>query len=78
MLAELVDLVIGVDTHTDTHTAAVVTAATGAIVTTVTVPADAEGYAELVELADGQRIGLLVVDRTLPPRSGYAAVGDTR
>jgi hypothetical protein len=27
ILAELVDLVIGVDTHKDTHTAAVVTAA---------------------------------------------------
>jgi transposase len=52
MLAELVDVVIGVDTHTDTHTAAVVTAATGALVATVTVPADADGYTELVELAD--------------------------
>lgn len=52
MLAELVDVVIGVDTHTDTHTAAVVTAATGAVLTTTTVPANAEGYAELVELAD--------------------------
>jgi transposase len=52
MLAELVDVVIGVDTHTDTHTAAVVTAATGALVATATVPADAEGYVELVELAD--------------------------
>lgn len=52
MLAELVDVVIGVDTHTDTHTAAVVTAATGALVATVTVPSDAEGYAELLEFAD--------------------------
>ena len=30
MLAELVEIVIGVDTHKHTHTAAVVTAATGA------------------------------------------------
>ena len=30
MLADLVELVIGVDTHKDTHTAAVVAAATGA------------------------------------------------
>jgi transposase len=29
MLAEVVELVIGVDTHKDTHTAAVVAAATG-------------------------------------------------
>jgi transposase len=39
MLAELVDLVIGVDTHKHTHTAAVVMAATGALVAQVTVPA---------------------------------------
>jgi transposase len=52
MLAELVDVVIGVDTHADTHTAAVVTAATGALLTTVIVAADADGYAELVELVD--------------------------
>lgn len=40
MLAETGELVIGVDTHTDTHTAAVVTAATGALVDTITVSAD--------------------------------------
>jgi transposase len=51
-LADLVDVVIGVDTHTDTHTAAAVTAATGAILATVTVAADADGYNELVEFAD--------------------------
>jgi hypothetical protein len=51
-LAETVDVVIGVDTHTDTHTAAAVTTATGALVATVTVSADADGYAELVEFAD--------------------------
>jgi len=43
MLAELVEVVIGVDTHKDTHTAAVVTAATGAVLEQVTVPADAGG-----------------------------------
>ena len=31
MLAELVDVVIGVDTHKHTHTAAVVAAGTGAV-----------------------------------------------
>ena len=30
MLAEVVELVIGVDTHKDTHTAAIVAATTGA------------------------------------------------
>ncbi|MCF7553724.1 transposase [Pseudonocardia sp. WMMC193] len=51
-LVDSVDVVIGVDTHTDTHTAAVVVAATGAVPATVTVSADAEGYAELLEFAD--------------------------
>jgi hypothetical protein len=39
MLADLVELVIGVDTHKQTHTAAVVAAATGAVLQQVTVPA---------------------------------------
>ncbi|WP_344428576.1 IS110 family transposase, partial [Pseudonocardia ailaonensis] len=51
-LAEIVDIVIGVDTHTDTHTAAAVIATTGVLVATVTVSADADGYGELVEFAD--------------------------
>jgi transposase len=52
MLAEIVDVVIGVDTHKHTHTAAVVTAATGAAVEDLTVDTDPEGYGELVALAD--------------------------
>jgi transposase len=52
MLAELVELVIGVDTHTDTHTAAVLATDTGAVLATATVNADADGYAELVALAE--------------------------
>jgi len=59
MLAELVDVVIGVDTHKHTHTAAVVSAGTGAVVEMTTVPTDPEGYAGLVELADrhpGRRV----------------------
>lgn len=52
MLAELVDVVIGVDTHKHTHTAAVVVAATGAVVEQITVDTDLDGYAELVGLAD--------------------------
>jgi transposase len=54
-LSEVVDVVIGVDTHRDTHAAAAVDARTGAVIAQTTVPADAEGYAELVEFAD--RIG---------------------
>jgi transposase len=59
MLAELVELVIGVDTHKDTHTAAVVTAATGTVVGQATVPATPAGYQQLLKLAGeqpGQRV----------------------
>jgi hypothetical protein len=52
MLAELVELVIGVDTHADTHTAALVAVHTRALVATVTVTADADGYTQLLELAE--------------------------
>jgi transposase len=52
MLAELVELVIGVDTHTDTHTAVLVAVDTRAVLATATVTADEDGYTELVTLAD--------------------------
>lgn len=52
MLAELVELVIGVDTHADTHTAALVAVDTRALLATITVPADADGYTQLLELAE--------------------------
>jgi transposase len=52
MLAELVDVVIGVDTHKHTHTAAVVIAATGAAPEEITVDTTVDGYAELVAMAD--------------------------
>jgi hypothetical protein len=39
MLADLIELVIGVDTHKHTPTAAVVVAATGAVIEQLTVPA---------------------------------------
>jgi transposase len=52
MLADTVELVIGVDTHKHTHTVAVVVAATGAVVEQVTVPATPAGYRQLLGLAD--------------------------
>ncbi|MEQ3555039.1 transposase [Pseudonocardia nematodicida] len=51
MLSELVEVVIGVDTHLDTHTAAVLEVAGGRVRETVTVPADPGGYTQLCELA---------------------------
>jgi transposase len=50
MLADLVELVIGVDTHKHTHTAAVVMAATGQTLATVTEPATPVGYQRLLRL----------------------------
>jgi transposase len=52
VLAELVSHVVGVDTHTDTHTGAVLNARTGGVEGTETVPADRRGYEALVEFAD--------------------------
>ena len=54
-LREVVDVVIGVDTHVKTHSAAVVDTATGGVLDEVTVEATAHGYAELVEFATTTR-----------------------
>ena len=51
-LREVVDVVIGVDTHVLTHSAAVVEAGTGAVLDETTVEATDEGYKVLVEFAD--------------------------
>jgi transposase len=59
MLADSVEVVIGVDTHKHTHTAAVVAAATGHTQAVLTVPAIPAGYRQLLELAGqhhGQRV----------------------
>jgi transposase len=52
MLAEAVDVVIGVDTHKHTHTAAVIVASTGAAVGELTVDTDPDGYVALLAMAD--------------------------
>ena len=51
-LREVVDVVIGVDTHVHTHSAAAIDARTGGVVDEITVEATADGYAQLVEFAD--------------------------
>ena len=59
MLADSVEVVIGVDTHKHTHTAAVVAAATGAVFAQATVAATPAGYRQLLALANqqpGQRV----------------------
>jgi transposase len=51
-LRDLVDVVVGVDTHTETHTAAIVDAKTAGVIEDLTVPATSSGYQELVEWVD--------------------------
>jgi transposase len=51
-LQEMVSYVVGVDTHKDTHTAALVRALTSGEEASETVPANRDGYESLVELAD--------------------------
>jgi transposase len=51
-LSEVVDVVIGVDTHVETHAAAAVDARTGGVLAEITIEATGEGYAELVEFAE--------------------------
>jgi transposase len=51
-LSEIVDVVIGVDTHVETHAAAAVNARTGGVIAQITVEATAEGYVELMEFAE--------------------------
>jgi len=51
-LRAVVDVVIGVDTHVHTHSAAAVDTATGGVLGEITVDATTEGYTELVEFAN--------------------------
>jgi transposase len=70
MLAELVEVVIGVDTHKRTPPPRSSTAATGAVVVQTTVPATLAGYRQLLDLADqhhGQRV------RAIEGTGGYGA-----
>ena len=59
VLADSVEVAIGVDTHKHTHTAAVLAAVTGQTQAVLTVPAIPDGYRQLLELAGqhhGQRL----------------------
>ena len=54
MVAELVDYVVGVDTHRDEHALALVEAATGAVVAQRTVASNGRGYAQALRFARQQ------------------------
>lgn len=60
MLAGQVDYVIGVDTHRDSNTAAVIDAVTGAVVATTECPTDATGYKRTLRFALKHAEGRLV------------------
>jgi len=58
MLADEVDYVIGVDTHRDQHTLAVVNAPAGAVVAQAVVRATAHGYADALRFAERYACGV--------------------
>src|SRR3954470_16281757 len=51
-LRDVVGVVIGVDTHVHTHSAAALDTATGGVLNEITIDATPEGYAELVDFAN--------------------------
>jgi transposase len=63
MLAETIDVVIGVDTHKHTHTAAAVSP-TGAVLDQLTVPADAKGYRRLIAFGERHDARLWAIEGT--------------
>ncbi|MDN5851787.1 MAG: IS110 family transposase [Actinomycetia bacterium] len=63
MLAELVDAVVGVDTHRDTHQVEIASS-TGAPIATITISNDSAGFAELLawvfDHAPGPRVAVSI------------------
>ena len=60
MLADEVDYVIGVDTHRDRHTLAVVAAPTGGVIAQSAVPTDRRGYEAALCVAARHAVGVRV------------------
>ncbi len=54
MLADKVDYVIGVDTHRDQHTLAVLVAPTGGVLAQTVVRAIGRGYAQALRFAESR------------------------
>ena len=75
MLADEVDYVIGVDTHRDQHTLAVVVATTGGVVAQSSVRADRRGYLAALAAADQYADGVRV---WAVEGSGHYGAGLTR
>jgi hypothetical protein len=81
-LREVVDVVIGVDTHVHTHSAAVIDAATGGVLDEITVDATAQGLCvvAVLLLAGPQNLRVGVTPATATPpglaRSGASRIPD--
>ena len=60
MVADELDYVVGVDTHRDEHTLALVEAATGAVLAQRTVASNGSGYAQALRFAQEQAEGVVV------------------
>ena len=73
VLAELVDAVVGVDTHRDTHQAEIARP-TGAPIATITIGNDGNGYVELLAWIVGHAPGPRVVVSIEGTRSYGAGV----
>lgn len=71
-LTDLVDVVIGVDTHVHTHSAAAVDARTGAVREEITVDATAEGYETLVDFAEEYPLRAWAIEGTGGHGAGLA------
>lgn len=63
-LTDVVDVVIGVDTHVHTHSAAAIDAHTGAVIEEITVETTAQGYDELVEFAEEHPLRAWAIEST--------------
>lgn len=63
-LRDRVDVVIGVDTHVNTHTAAAVDARTGAVLEELTIDTTVEGYEALLEFADPYPLRVWAIEGT--------------
>ena len=73
MLTEQAGVVIGVDTHKHTHSAAAV-ASTGAVLEHCTVAADAAGYRQLLEFGRGHQATVWAIEGTGSFGAGLTAV----
>ena len=77
MLADLYDVVIGGDTHRDTHALAAVQAFNGALIASITITADRDGYTAAQRFAETQAPGSLRGRSRVPAPTARASRGSS-